>query len=97
MYSGSEALEYLESLPKEKMPHLILLDVLMPGMNGCEVLQAIRTQAATQGIPVILLSVLSQDEITERLACSCTGYNGYINKPFDMKRVMQAVAGVVHG
>ena len=95
VFSGQKALEYLHDHEKDK-PNVILLDVLMPGMNGCQVLQELRGQAATKDIPVILLSVLSQDEIKEQLSCPCAGYNGYINKPFDMREVVRKLERVVH-
>src|SRR5437667_7790917 len=69
MYSGQTALDYLNRLPDDQLPRAILLDVLMPGMNGCEVLQEIRRDAHTRNIPVLLLSILSQDEIREQLSC----------------------------
>src|SRR5438067_2255287 len=69
MYSGKAAISYLNGLPEDQLPSAIILDVLMPGMNGCEVLQEIRGSARTHKIPVILLSVLSQDEVREQLTC----------------------------
>ena len=95
MYSGQTALDYLNRLPDEELPRAILLDVLMPGMNGCQVLQKIRRDAHTRNIPVLLLSVLSQDEIREQLSCPCAGYNGYINKPYDMRDVVRKLEGFI--
>jgi CheY-like chemotaxis protein len=96
MYSGQTALDYLKDLPEDQLPRAILLDVLMPGMNGCQVLQEIRSGEHTRKIPVILLSVLSQDEIREQLSCPCGGFNGYINKPYDMRDVIKKLEGCVH-
>src|SRR4051812_38467761 len=88
LHSGEAALRYLKSLRREEMPSVILLDVLMPGMNGCEVLNAVRSQEDTRKIPVMMLSILSRDEIQENLACPCTGYDAYVSKPFNISDVV---------
>jgi len=51
---------------KEEMPHLILLDILLPKMNGFEVLQALKSDMATKPIPVIMLTNLSQESDIKR-------------------------------
>jgi len=50
------------SLAKEKLPDIILLDVLLPKMDGFEVLQSLKANSSTKNIPVILLTNLSQKE-----------------------------------
>src|SRR5688572_27559468 len=71
VYSGQTALDYVKEHIQRDRPSVILLDVLMPGMNGCQVLEQLRREPETKDIPVILLSVLSQDEIKEQLSCPC--------------------------
>ena len=53
--AGAEALELVEQLP----PDLIVLDVMMPGMDGYQVAARIKTNPATRNIPVIMLTALS--------------------------------------
>ncbi len=51
---------------RKNMPHLILLDILLPDMNGFEMLEEMRKDAALSAIPVIILSNLGQNEELER-------------------------------
>ncbi len=63
---------------KEKRPDIILLDILMPRMNGVEVLEELKKDDTTKGIPVILLTNLNQKEEIER--CMSMGANDYLIK-----------------
>ena len=96
IYSGLSALDYLNQLPDSELPNAILLDVLMPGMNGCEVLKSIRAGDKTKRIPVIMQSILSLDDIQDQLACSCAGFNKYIAKPFEMTQVVTQLEELFH-
>ena len=66
--SAEDGIKALDIL-KEKVPDIILLDILMPYMNGLEVLKKIKSNEALKNIPVIMLSNISEkdkvDEITE--------------------------------
>ena len=66
---------------REHRPDLILLDVMMPGMNGYAVLEALRADAATRSVPVIMLTALAQRGDVERAAEM--GVAGYVTKPFE--------------
>jgi CheY-like chemotaxis protein len=96
-YSGPAALEYLKTLPEDRLPRVILLDVLMPGMNGCQVLHELRHNEPTRRIPIIMLSVLSQDEVKDQISCPCDGYNNYIRKPFEMSAIVNLLTHYIHG
>ena len=74
---GSDALAIVDDL----RPDFVLLDVMMPGMNGPETLQALREHPCMDGIPVIFMTArLQPDEIKEYLSL---GVVGVIPKPFD--------------
>ena len=75
--SGEQALKILAGEP---LPDLILLDVLMPGLNGYEVCEALKADTRTQDIPVIFLTVKSEVE-DEVKGFNC-GACDYIAKPF---------------
>lgn len=75
--SGEEALAAVA----EFAPQLIVLDVMMPGMNGPEVLVRLRAQDATADIPVVFLTAKAHREEVERLRA--LGVLDVVAKPFD--------------
>ena len=87
--SGQEALE----LVQVDMPDLILLDVMMPGMNGFEVCQRIRAEESTQFIPVVMVTALSDKE--DRIKAIEIGADDFISKPFDSHEVLARVRSLV--
>lgn len=78
----------------QSMPDVILLDVMMPGMNGFEVTKALRNDAKTQFIPVIILSALNSDaDIKEGLSA---GANDFITKPFIQERIVNSILNQIN-
>lgn len=75
-YTGSEAI----LLAKEKKPDLILLDILMPTMNGIAVCKALKSEPATKNIPVIFITAIT--EAREVVRGFESGGQDYITKPF---------------
>ena len=70
-------------------PDLVLLDVMMPGMDGFEILLKIKSQPKTKGIPVLMCTALNAMNDVEK--CCAWGAAGYITKPFDLNRVLAKV------
>jgi CheY-like chemotaxis protein len=69
--NGEEALQSVRSAP----PDIVLLDLIMPKMQGFEVLRALKSDAATRAIPVVVMSNLSQPEDRDRtLAAGASEY-----------------------
>jgi class 3 adenylate cyclase len=60
---------------------LVLLDLMMPGMSGFEVLRRLKADAATQHVPVIMISAL--DELDSTVRCIEAGAEDYLHKPFN--------------
>jgi len=75
--SGAKALEMVKSDP----PDLILLDIIMPVMDGYQVIQELKTNPATKDIPVLFLTALSEVEDEEK--GFALGAADYISKPFN--------------
>ncbi|NVZ91743.1 response regulator, partial [Pseudomonas yamanorum] len=75
--SGEEALQLVAQRP----PDLILLDIMMPGMDGYEVANQLKGNQATANIPIIMLSALS--ESSARLSGLETGAEEFISKPVE--------------
>jgi len=84
-YSGPELFASLE----EQKPDLIILDVMMPEMDGLEVLRRLKAVPETSSIPVILLTAL--DEYEDSLAGYKIGADYYIGKPFTKTQMMTAI------
>jgi diguanylate cyclase (GGDEF)-like protein len=74
---------------QELSPDLILLDVMMPGIDGVEVCQRLRASYTTRHIPIIMLTARTGRD--DRLAGLERGANDYVTKPFDTKELVQRV------
>ena len=84
--SGERALRAVGTLPR---PDLILLDIMMPGMDGYEVLKRLRADAATRNIPVIFITAMTAEADEERGLE--LGAVDYITKPFSPAIVLARV------
>lgn len=80
-------------LAKDTKPDLIMLDVMMPGMTGFEVLHKLKENDATATIPVIMLTGVSERSKMVEAIGSGTAY--YIIKPFDFDDLMEKVKTVL--
>ena len=87
--SGPECLRKV----KETTPDLILLDILMPSMDGVQVLRELKANPAFRDVPVLMVSV---DARLERMAaCFEFGANGFLIKPFDTASLYRQVRNAV--
>jgi len=86
---GSTALEKTRS----NLPHLIVLDIMLPDIDGFEVCRILRTNIRTSHVPIIFLT--QKDERSDKLAGLELGADDYITKPFDIEelklRVQRAI------
>ena len=74
-------------------PDLVLLDVMMPRMDGLEVVRRLKADAATAGIPVILLSAKAQAiDVSGGLGA---GADDYVTKPFDPLELLEKVGALI--
>ena len=92
---GDEALDFLHRRGKyadpqqAPRPGVILLDLNLPGTDGREVLNAVKTDPDLKQIPVIVLTTSKDDRDIE--VCYRCGANSYIQKPVDLEGFMQAI------
>ncbi len=86
-----EAGDGLEALSRlsEKKPDLILLDIILPRMNGYEILALIRRNPELKHIPVVMLT--SKDGLINKMKGRLAGSNAYLTKPFDPKELVSTV------
>lgn len=80
VHCAADGLEALERIQHERFD-LVLLDVLMPGANGYQVLGFLKEDAKTRDLPVIMISAL--DDLTSVVRCIEQGAEDYLTKPFD--------------
>jgi two-component system, OmpR family, phosphate regulon response regulator PhoB len=86
--SASDGQEALREVPGA-MASLLLLDVMMPGLSGFDVLARLRTAAATRALPIIMLTAKAEPADVERgLAL---GANDYMIKPFSPRELMNRI------
>ena len=71
----------------KQRPDLIILDIMMPGIDGIEACRRIRANAATAQTPVLMFSALSEEAEAARLA----GADGMLPKPFNLPALAEAV------
>lgn len=69
-------------LAQDQLPDLILLDILLPDLDGIEVVRQLRQASATANIPIVALTALAQKEERERILSA--GCNDYLSKPYDL-------------
>jgi twitching motility two-component system response regulator PilH len=70
-------------------PDLVLLDVMMPGMDGLEVCRAMRNRTETSRVPIVLLTYRSGDDIVRRgFEAGCTAY---LNKPIEDAKLIETI------
>jgi DNA-binding response OmpR family regulator len=86
---GRDALEKT----KHVIPHLIVLDIMLPDIDGYEVCRSLRTNTRTSHIPVIFLT--QKDERSDKLQGLELGADDYITKPFDIEELKLRVQGAI--
>lgn len=79
---------------KEKKPNLILLDLLLPNVDGFEVLSQIKTDSAISSIPIIILSNLGQQEDIER-GLKLGANDFLIKSQFDIDQVINKIKDIL--
>ena len=94
-YNVITAVNGLDAIKKAKshVPDLILLDLMMPKMDGFEVIDNLRSNSQTRAIPVIMLTARAL--INEKLQGLDAGADDYITKPFDLKELTARIKAVL--
>jgi DNA-binding response OmpR family regulator len=84
-YNGEDGLR----LAKEIVPDLIILDVMMPKINGYKISRLLKYDAKYKNIPILMVTARSQEE--DKLIGEETGADEYITKPFELEEVVKKV------
>ena len=87
--NGKEGLD----MAIQETPDVVLLDVIMPVMDGLEMLEALRKEPSCQDVSVVMLTARSQtQDIARANAC---GIEDYIVKPFDLSELLEKIESIV--
>jgi len=87
--NGNDAIE----LAKHEVPDIILLDIMMPGMDGYKVFEILKDDEATSSIPVIMVTARTQE--VDKSRAEKLGVAEYIFKPFSLQNVIDAISRVL--
>ena len=88
--NGAECLEILN----KQQVDLIILDIIMPEIDGWEVLRRLKSQGKTAAIPVVLLTSKSQS-IDQMLGLNVFGVSDYLTKPFTQKDLLERISKIL--
>ncbi len=94
-YIVVEACDGFEGIKKAKdeIPELIILDLMLPGMDGIEVCNRIKKDEVTQNIPIIMLT--AKDEIRDKIDGLEIGADDYVTKPFNLNELKARIKSVL--
>jgi CheY-like chemotaxis protein len=82
--NGQEAMGLLQ----EEVPDLVIVDFMMPLLDGAGVIKAMRADGRLGRVPVLLASALPEQTISER----CTGYDAFLRKPYKTEKLMEEIS-----
>ena len=88
---GQEALKKAQT----EAPTLVILDLMLPKLNGYEVCTMLKQDARYQQIPIIIFSAKSQEK-DEKLGMEC-GANAYVRKPFKAQELLEQIRALITG
>lgn len=80
---------------RSERPDLILLDVVMPGKNGCDVCRELKADEATRGIPVIIFTAHYPEEEAIKVSARQIGADDFMLKPFDAQVMLSKIKALI--
>jgi DNA-binding response OmpR family regulator len=92
---GPKGIDILDNEPRPIGFTLVILDVMMPGMNGLDVLTRMRIHPHTQKLPVLMLT--GEDKAEDIMAGYSVGADYYITKPFTRQQLLYGINLVIGG
>ena len=85
--------EYAENIIREALPDLIILDWMLPGMNGADFAKRVRSNSNTKSVPIIMLTAKSEED--DKLKGLDIGADDYMTKPFSPKELIARIKAVL--
>ena len=81
------------SLARSHIPDVIVLDVMLPGIDGLKITQRLRAEITTANIPILMLT--AKDEVSDRVAGLESGADDYLTKPFSFDELLARIRALV--
>ena len=78
---------------KENPPDLLILDVMLPGLDGFEICSQLRAEESTAKLPIVMLSAKGQD--TDKTTGLSVGANEYLTKPVDRTLLLEKITSLL--
>lgn len=91
---GMEALTHLNTQPDGRLPDLVIVDIVLPKMDGYDVLQRLRAKAVLS--ETVFVAISRRDGVLDRLMARLAGAVAYINKPFTLADVFTVLRQQLH-
>lgn len=91
-YEANNGAEAWKLVKKEK-PDLVILDVIMPQLNGYQVLRQIRSDLSLKDVHVVMLT--AKDQESDRFWAKESGCSEYLTKPFDTEELLKKISGLL--
>jgi DNA-binding response OmpR family regulator len=88
-YNGNDALD----IAQREVPDLVVLDLMLPGIDGTEVARRLRADSRTAGVPIVMLT--AKGEETDVVVGLTLGADDYVTKPFSMKILLARITTVM--
>jgi DNA-binding response OmpR family regulator len=77
----------------DRVPHLVLLDMMMPGIDGCEVTRRLRAEKTTKEIPIVIVTAFAEESQAARALAA--GADAYLKKPFSPRELLAKTASLL--
>jgi CheY-like chemotaxis protein len=77
----------------DRVPHLVVLDLMMPGIDGCEVTRRLRSQEATRDVPIMIVTAFAEE--SQAAKALAAGADAYLRKPFAPRDLLAKTASLL--
>jgi DNA-binding response OmpR family regulator len=91
--NGKEIIEYLDQLPVQHLPCLIVLDLNMPVLDGVQTLEILNTMDKYDHIPKVIFT--TSDSEVDKVRCMAMGASDYLVKPYNMTEIVKSVEAML--
>lgn len=76
-----------------RTPHVVILDLMMPGLDGCEVARRLRANDATRDLPILMVTAFAEE--SQAAMAIEAGADGYVKKPFSPRELLAKTAALL--